>query len=102
MFARLCAWLFQHPRLEHGFFIRTTDFLQITDEMGIDTPPSKIIRSIIGGFDGEDSASERAQADGRNEQHDNLHNGCSAHYVQAQASRYLELNHRLRHAAWRS
>ena len=23
--ARLCSWLFQQPRLEHGFFLRTAD-----------------------------------------------------------------------------
>eukprot|EP01046_Picozoa_sp_COSAG06_P088143 COSAG06_NODE_34584_length_472_cov_1.624665_1_plen_104_part_01 len=37
MSARLCACLFQQPRLEHGFFMRTADFLTVTAEMSTTT-----------------------------------------------------------------
>lgn len=100
--ARLCAWLFQHPRLEHGFFMRTTDFLQVTDEMSIETPPCEVICSAVSGFDRDDSASQHAQPCGLNEKRDDPHNLRSARYVRTKRSRYHQLNQRLRHAAWRS
>jgi hypothetical protein len=106
--ARLCAWLFQCPRLEHGFFMRTTDFLPLTDEMGIKTPPNEVISSAAGaaGVRNRDgSALHCAQTCGDSEQRhsDAFHNAVPPiQYVRAKTSRYHELNERLRNAAWRS
>ena len=101
--ARLCAWLFQCPRLEHGFFMRTADFLHLTDEMGIATPSNEVSTSISAGRrDGSTSHSKQACAVDAQRHSADAHNTSSTRYVRATRSRYPELNERLRHAAWRS
>ena len=101
--ARLCSWLFQCPRLEHGFFMRTADFLHMTDEMGIATPSNEVSSSASACRNRAGSTSSSTHACAVDEQsHSDDGRNASPTYVRAQRSRYHELNQRLWHAAWRS
>jgi hypothetical protein len=102
--ARLCSWFFQCPRLEHGFFMRTADFLHLTDEMGIATPSNEVSSSTSAGRNRAGSASRSTHTCAVDEQRhsDDGRNAGPTHYVRAKNCRYHDLNQRLRHAAWRS
>jgi hypothetical protein len=126
MSARLCACLFQQPRLEHGFFMRTADFLTVTAEMSTTTTATVADSSQDGDAaaanentdndndkpvpsQADTQSQERAreheqQGEVNDQQQDQLQahssSGHVARTVRAKQNRYHELSHRLRHAAW--
>ena len=84
--------------------MRKADFLHLTDEMGIATPSNEVSTSISASRNRDGSTSQSKQGCAVDEQRHSAdaHNVSSTQHVRAKRSRYHELNHRLRRAAWRS